>query len=461
MTTFIRREQDSLGAIAVSTDMLWGAHTQRALLHFQISDERMPLPLIYAMARIKRAAARVNGEQTRLDKRLAQAIVQAASEVLQGVHDEQFPLVIWQSGSGTQSHMNVNEVLANRASAILGADYGDGRIVHPNDHVNLGQSSNDVFPSAMHLCLLEALHTQLLPALQQLIDTLQRKQQQYARLVKLGRTHLQDAVPLTLGQEISAWAAQLQYAQQGLLRQLPDLYPLALGGTAVGTGLNCPPGFAAAVIARLAQETGLPLTASDNHFAAQAAHDAVLACHGLLKGLAAALNKLANDMRWLASGPRAGLGELALPENEAGSSMMPGKVNPTQCEALVMLCCQVMGNDVAVSLACAGGQLQLNTYKPLIVHNTLQSLRLLADGMRSFRRYCVEGMEAREAHIRQQLARSLMLVTALVPHIGYDRAAVITQYAQRQDGSLREAALAVGGITAAQFDEWVKADQMV
>lgn len=461
MTTFIRREQDSLGAIAVSTDVLWGAHTQRALLHFQIGSELMPLPAVYAMARIKRAAAMVNAELTLLDNRLALAIAQAAGEVLQGIHDQQFPLHIWQSGSGTQSHMNMNEVLANRASEILGADCGDRRIVHPNDHVNLGQSSNDVFPTAMHLCVLDMLHAQLLPALQQLIDALQQKQQCYSKLVKLGRTHLQDAVPLTLGQEISAWVAQLQQVQRSLGRQLPDLYPLAIGGTAVGTGLNCHPDFAHAVIVRLAEETGLPLSASSNRFAIQAAHDDLLACHGLLKVLAAVLNKMANDIRWLASGPRAGLGELLLPENEAGSSIMPGKVNPTQCEAITMLCCQVMGNDVTIALACASGQLQLNTYKPLILLNLLQSLSLLADGMRSFKRYCITGLAANEAHIQASVAHSLMLVTALVPHIGYDRAAVIAQYAQQQDCSLREAAIAVGGISDTQFSGWVDASAMV
>lgn len=461
MKTFIRREQDALGVMAVPIEVLWGAHTQRALLHFRIADDKMPLALLYAMARIKRAAAMVNAELGLLDDRLALAIAQAAGEVLQGLHDQQFPLMVWQTGSGTQSHMNMNEVLANRASEMLGAKRGDQRIVHANDHVNLGQSSNDVFPSAMHLCVLAALQAQLLPALQQLVDALQHKQQCYGKLVKLGRTHLQDAVPLTLGQEISAWVAQLQQVQRSLMRQLPDLYPLALGGTAVGTGLNCHPRFARAVIARLADETGLPLSVSSNRFAIQAAHDDLLACHGLLKMLAAVLNKIANDLRWLGSGPRAGVGELALPENEAGSSMMPGKVNPTQCEALIMLCCQVMGNDVAVTLACAGGQLQLNANKPVIVWNLLHSLQLLADGMRSFSRYCVQGMLANESHIQAGVERSLMLVTALVPHIGYDRAAVIAQYARRQDCSLREAALAVGGISDSQFAGWVNPAAMV
>lgn len=461
MKTWIRREQDALGAMAVSTEVLWGAHTQRALLHFRISDEKMPLSLLYAMARIKRAAAMVNAELTLLDDRLALAIAQAASEVLQGRHDEQFPLGVWQTGSGTQSHMNMNEVLANRASEILGAQRGDRRIVHANDHVNLGQSSNDVFPTAMHICVLSALQAQLLPALSQLIEALQHKQQCYSQLVKLGRTHLQDAVPLTLGQEISAWVAQLRQTQRSLQRQMADLYPLALGGTAVGTGLNCHPDFAQAVIARLADDTGLPLSVSANRFAIQAAHDDLLASHGLLKVLATALSKMANDIRWLGSGPRAGLGELALPENEAGSSMMPGKVNPTQCEALTMLCCQVMGNDVTITLACASGQLQLNAYKPVILWNLLQSLQLLADGMRSFTRYCVLGLLANESHIHDSVARSLMLVTALVPHIGYDRAAIVAQYARQQDCSLREAAITVGGISDSQFGSWVDAARMV
>lgn len=461
MTTFIRREQDTLGAIAVSSDVLWGAHTQRALLHFQIGSEHMPLPVLYAMARIKRAAAMVNAELALLDNRLALAIAQAAGEVLQGIHDQQFPLHVWQSGSGTQSHMNMNEVLANRASEILGANCGDRRIVHPNDHVNLGQSSNDVFPTAMHICVLDILHAQLLPSLQQLIDALQHKQQCYSKLVKLGRTHLQDAVPLTLGQEISAWVTQLQHVQRGLLRQIPDLYPVALGGTAVGTGLNCHPDFARAVMVRLSEETGLPLSVSKNRFAMLAAHDDLQACHGLLKVLAVALCKIANDIRWLGSGPRAGLGELSLPENEAGSSIMPGKVNPTQCEALTMVCYQVIGNDMAMTIACASGQLQLNTYKPLIILNMLQSLHLLADGMRSFKRYCVVGLAANEAHIQTSVERSLMLVTALVPYIGYDRAAVIAQYAQQQDCSLREAAVAVGGISDSQFSDWVNAAAMV
>ncbi len=456
-----RTERDSLGAIEVPAGALWGAQTARALYHFDIGDERMPRELLLALVQVKRAAAASHEAAGALPPDIARAIVTAADELLGGLHADAFPLSVWQSGSGTQSHMNVNEVLANRASELLGGGRGAARIVHPNDHVNLGQSTNDVFPTAMHLAVVVAAHARLLPALRTLRATLETKAVACAAIVKIGRTHLQDATPLTLGQEISGWAAQLAHAEQALLATLKPLLKLAIGGTAVGTGLNAPPGFGAAVAARLAADTGHAFAIADNRFSALAAHDELLGAHGALKVLAASLMKIVNDVRWLASGPRAGLGELRLPPNEPGSSIMPGKVNPTQCEALSMICCQVFGNDVALTMAAAGGQFELNVYKPLIARLVVQSLRLLADGMASFDVHCARGIEPDRARIAELLERSLMLVTALNPHIGYDRAAEIAHRAHRDGTTLREAAVALGHVTAAQFDAWVNPAQMV
>jgi fumarate hydratase class II len=461
MTGPVRMESDSMGEVAVAASALWGAQTQRSLQHFAISHEHMPMPLLMALAQIKHAAALVNAELGLLDGETADAIVTAADEVLAHQHGDAFPLSVWQTGSGTQTNMNMNEVLANRASELLGGTRGQGRLVHPNDQVNMGQSSNDVFPTAMHLAALVALTHELLPTLRVLRTTLADKSAAFMGIVKIGRTHLQDATPLTLGQEISGWVAQLDHADQALMSSLLALHELAIGGTAVGTGVNTHPRFGKLVIAHLAEETGLPLRSACNAFAALAAHDALVNTHGALKTLAVALMKIANDVRWLASGPRCGLGELHLPENEPGSSIMPGKVNPTQCEALTMVCCQVMGNDVALSLGGAMGNFELNVFKPLIVYNFLQSTRLLTDAMRSFDTHCAQGIEPDRARIADLLSRSLMLVTALSPHIGYDRAAAIAKHALDQGLSLREAALQLGDVSAEQFDEWVQPDQMV
>ena len=456
-----RMEHDSMGDIAVNNDALWGAQTQRSLQHFAISTERMPQALLYALASTKRAAAHVNCELGLLDAAVADAIVQAAGEVLSGKHADAFPLSIWQTGSGTQTNMNMNEVLANRASEILGGARGMSRLVHPNDHVNMGQSSNDIFPTAMHVAALMELTHSLLPALAALQATLIAKADAFATIVKMGRTHLQDATPITLGQEISGWVAQLVHGQEAIERSLDALMDLAVGGTAVGTGLNTHPEFGARVAARLAWESGLALRSADNRFAALAAHDELVSAHGALKTLAVALMKIANDVRWLASGPRGGLGELRIPENEPGSSIMPGKVNPTQCEALTMVCCQVMGNDVALSMGGAMGNFELNVFKPLIIHNFLQSVRLLSDAMASFDHHCAQGLEPDRARIADLVANSLMLVTALNPHIGYDKAAAIAKHAHMYGTTLREAALALGTVSGADFDAWVLPQSMV
>ena len=457
----VRIEHDSFGDIEVPAARLWGAQTQRSLQHFNISGERQPMEIIHALARIKSACARVNHALGLLPARKAQAIMAAADEVLCGLHDAEFPLMVWQTGSGTQTNMNLNEVLANRASELLGGTRGEARLVHPNDEVNQSQSSNDVFPSAMNLAAVTAITGQLLPALTTLKNTLASKAATFDDLVKIGRTHLQDATPLTLGQEISGWVAQLAQGERHLAAALPHLCELALGGTAVGTGLNCPPGFAEAVAQTLAQQTGLPLVSAPNKFEALAASDAQVHAHGALKTLAASLMKIANDVRWLASGPRSGLGELSIPENEPGSSIMPGKVNPTQSEALTMLCAQVMGNDVAINIGGASGNFELNVFRPMIAHNFLQSVRLLADGMRSFHDHCAVGIVANRARIDELLARSLMLVTALNPHIGYDKAAEIAKLAHHQGLTLREAAIASGHLSAEQFDAWVVPADMV
>ncbi len=413
-----RIESDSFGDIAVPADCLWGAQTQRALAHFAISIERMPVELIAALAETKRAAARVNRDLGLLAADKADAIAAAADEVIAGRHAEAFPLSVWQTGSGTQTHMNMNEVLANRASQLLGGDAGRDRKVHPNDDVNLGQSSNDMVPTAMHLAGATAMARALLPALDALRASLHAKAEAYADILKIGRTHLQDAVPMTLGQEFSGYVAQLDHARAVIESTRTSLHALAVGGTAVGTGLNTDRRFGAAVAARLARRSGLPLESAPNKFAALACHDGMVAAHGGMRVLAVALMKIANDIRWLASGPRSGLGELVLPDNEPGSSIMPGKVNPTQCEALTMVCCQVMGNDVAIGIGGASGAFELNVYKPLIAHAFLQSTRLLADAMLSFDAHCVRGIEPQRQRLAELMGRSLMLVTALVPHIG-------------------------------------------
>lgn len=450
-----------MGVVDVPSGALWGATTQRSLTFFAISTEHMPRELLVALAHIKKVCAQVNRELGLLNPAMAAAIAQAAEEVLAGAHWEDFPLSIWQTGSGTQTNMNMNEVLANRASEILGGSRGLDRTVHPNDHVNLGHSTNDIFPTAMHLAAVQGVSQKLLPSLNQLRSTLHHQAQQYAGLIKLGRTHLQDATPITFGQEISGWAAQLDHAKACLGQSLVPLMELAVGGTAVGTGLNTHPEFGPRVAARLSAECDFPLRCAQNRFAAIAAHDALVSAHGALKTLAVALMKIANDVRWLASGPRAGLGEIHLPENEPGSSIMPGKVNPTQCEALTMVCCQVIGNDVALGLGGAMGNFELNAFKPLIAHNFMQSVRLLSDAMHSFDTHCMQGMVADADRMTSLLERSLMLVTALTPHIGYDRAAAIAKAAQAHGTSLREEALASNALTAAEFDAWVQYPKMV
>jgi fumarate hydratase class II len=455
-----RPEKDSFGTIEVPAERLWGAQTERSRRFFRISGERMPLAVVHALALVKRSAARVNRALGLLEPKKAEAIERAADEVLAGRHDEEFPLVVWQTGSGTQTNMNVNEVLANRASELLGGERGPKRLVHPNDDVNLGQSSNDVFPTAMHIAAARAVEHDLLPRLEGLAATLSAKAEAFASIVKIGRTHLQDATPLTLGQEFSGYVEQLAQAEAAIELALPGLCELAIGGTAVGTGLNTHPQFGARVARDLSQATGMSFEPAPNKFAALAGHEPLVFAHGALKTLAVALHKIANDVRWLASGPRSGLGELRLPENEPGSSIMPGKVNPTQAEALTMLAVQVMGNDVAVGIAGASGQFELNVYKPVLIHNFLQSVRLLADGCASFEEHCARGIEPDEVRIRELVERSLMLVTALAPHIGYDRAAEIAKKAHREGGTLKAAALALGYVSAADYDRWVQPGAM-
>jgi fumarate hydratase class II len=431
------------------------------LQNFAISGERQPRELIRALVQVKRSSAVVNHLMGLLAQDKASAIIAAADEVLAGRHDEEFPLVVWQTGSGTQTNMNVNEVLANRASELLGGKRGEARLVHPNDDVNKSQSSNDVFPTAMNVAAVDALRNRLMPSLMKLKATLAAKSGEFKDIVKIGRTHLQDATPLTLGQEFSGYVAQLEQADRHLHGALPHLCELALGGTAVGTGLNAPAGYAEKVAAELARLTGLPFVTAPNKFEVMAAADALVHAHGALKTLAASLMKIANDVRWLASGPRSGIGELSIPENEPGSSIMPGKVNPTQSEAVTMLCCQVFGNDVAINFGGASGNFELNVFRPMIAYNFLQSVRLLADGMASFNDHCAVGIVANRERIADLVDRSLMLVTALNPHIGYDRAAQIAKKAHKEGTSLREAAIASGHVTAEQFDQWVRPDRMV
>lgn len=456
----VRIEKDTFGPIEVPADHLWGAQTQRSLQFFAISTEKMPVALVDALARLKRAAATVNAELGELDPKLARAIEQAAGEVVDGHWPGEFPLSVWQTGSGTQSNMNMNEVLANRASEILGGERGEARKVHPNDHVNRGQSSNDVFPTAMHVAAALEVEQRLLPSLMALRETLQAKSQAFADIVKIGRTHLQDATPLTLGQELSGHVAQLDLAAQQIRASLPGLHQLAIGGTAVGTGLNAHPEFSVRVAEALAKDTGVAFVSAPNKFQALAGHEGLLFAHGALKTLAAAAMKIANDVRWLSSGPRSGLGEISIPENEPGSSIMPGKVNPTQCEALTMLAAQVLGNDVAINIGGASGNFELNVYKPVIIHNFLQSVRLLTDGLASFDKHCAAGIEPNRERIQELVDRSLMLVTALNPHIGYDKAAQIAKKAHKENLSLRESALALGYVTAEQFEQWVVPAQM-
>ena len=450
-----RIEHDSLGPVEIDSGRLWGAQTQRALLHFDIGTERLPADMIRAYARIKRACAIVHGEAGRLDAEQAAAIVTVCDELLAGRWDDEFPLSVWNSGSGTPFNMNVNEVIANRASQLAGQPPGSHRPLHPNDHVNLAQSTNDTFPTAMHLAAATLLAGQLLPALARLHDAVAARAAEWNDLWKTGRTHLMDATPLTLGQEWSGYAAMLAAAMTDLAHVQPVLHELTLGGTAVGSGINAPPGFADEVIARLAAETGLPLRPVANRFAAQGAHDALVRLSAALRTLAGSLFKIANDIRLLASGPRCGLAELQLPANEPGSSIMPVKVNPTQCEALTMLALQVMGNDMAVTLGNASGWLEMNVYKPLIIHNLLQSLRLLADGMTSFGRYLVEGCRPDPERLAQWLEASLMRVTALTPHIGYERAAAIARHAHENGLTLREAATGFGQVAEADFSRWL------
>ena len=456
-----RTETDSLGPIEVPDEAYWGAQTQRSLVNFAIGEERMPLPVVYALALIKKAAARVNQRIGNMPDDLARLIEQAANEVLAGQHDEQFPLVVWQTGSGTQSNMNVNEVIAGRANELAGHGRGGKTPVHPNDHVNRAQSSNDSFPTAMHIATVQALHLQLLPALHELRDGLQEHAEHHAHLVKTGRTHLMDATPITFGQELSAFVAQLGYAERALLAALPAVCELAQGGTAVGTGLNSPQGFADAMAAELAALSGLPLVSAPNKFAALAGHEPLVTLSGALKTLAVTLMKLANDLRLLGSGPRAGLAEVRLPANEPGSSIMPGKVNPTQCEALSMLACQVLGNDSTISFAASQGHLQLNVFKPVIIHNLLQSIRLLADGCHNFQQHCIAGLQPDAAKMAEHLEHGLMLVTALNPHIGYDKAAQIAKQAYADGTTLREAALQLGYLSNQQFDAWVRPENML
>jgi fumarate hydratase, class II len=455
-----RTETDSMGPIEVQTDKYWGAQTERSLHHFSIGVEHFPRALIRAFGIVKKAAAQVNVDLGALPPELATHVIRAADEVIDGRLDAHFPLFVWQTGSGTQSNMNANEVISNRAIEMAGGVVGSKKPIHPNDHVNRGQSSNDTFPTAMHIAAAEQVVHHLTPAIEALHGTLTTKAKAFADVVKVGRTHLQDATPLTLGQEISGWAAQLDIAMRAVDGAMPSVYELALGGTAVGTGLNTHPEFAERAATKIADLTQLPFVSAPNKFAALAGHEALVALHGGLKTLAAALMKIANDVRWLASGPRSGLGEITIPENEPGSSIMPGKVNPTQSEALTMVCAQVMGNDVAVGIGGGSGNFELNVFKPVIIHNVLQSIRLLGDACRNFNEFCASGIEANRARIDENLKRSLMLVTALNPHIGYDNAAKIAKKAHKDGTTLKEAAVALGLLTAEQFDQWVDAKKM-
>ena len=459
--TKMRTERDTFGPIEVPADRLWGAQTERSRRNFRIGEERMPKPIIRALGLIKHAAAEINHRLGSLDKKRAQAIARAAREVMDGELDDHFPLVVWQTGSGTQTNMNVNEVVATRASEMLGGKRGQKTPVHPNDHVNMSQSSNDCFPTAMHIAAVEEITHRLIPALAHLQEALEKKAKEFAHIVKIGRTHTQDATPLTLGQEFSGYAAQVRHGRARLNAALKELYPLAQGGTAVGTGLNSKPQFAKLIAARIAELTRLPFVSAQNKFEALASHDAIVFAQGALASIATGLFKIANDIRLLGSGPRSGLGELILPENEPGSSIMPGKVNPTQSEALTMVCCQVFGNQTTITVAASQGHFELNVYKPVIAYAMLQSIRLLADAATSFTDHCVTGIRANEARISELMKNSLMLVTALAPKIGYERAAAIAKAAHANGTTLREEAIRLGYVSPAEFDRLVQPGKMV
>jgi fumarate hydratase class II len=449
-----------MGPIEVATDRYWGAQTQRSLHYFNIGQEHFTRPLIRAFGVLKKAAALTNGELGALPQPTVDLIVRAADEVIDGRLDDHFPLFVWQTGSGTQTNMNANEVISNRAIELAGGTPGSKKPIHPNDHVNRGQSSNDTFPTAMHIAAAEETVRHLLPSVRALRDALDGKAGEFAGIVKVGRTHLQDATPLTLGQEISGWVAQIDLGIRAVEAALPAVYELALGGTAVGTGLNTHEEFGARGARRIAELTGLPFVSAPNKFAALGGHEPLIALHGAIRALSTALMKIANDVRWLSSGPRSGLGEITIPENEPGSSIMPGKVNPTQSEAMTMVCAQVMGNDVAIGIGAASGNFELNVFKPLIIHNALQSIRLLGDAARNFREFCAAGIEPNRDRIQANLDRSLMLVTALNPHIGYDNAAKIAKKAHKEGTTLKEAAVTLGLVSAEDFDRWVDPRKM-
>lgn len=456
----IRIEADTMGSLEVPSDRYYGAQTARSLINFDIGDDTMPAGVIRAFGILKQAAAKTNLELGQLDESVAKLIIEASEEVITGSLNDHFPLRVWQTGSGTQSNMNTNEVIANRAIEIAGGELGSKTPVHPNDHVNRAQSSNDTFPTAMHISAAEAFVHELIPSLVSLRDALKAKSEEWSGIVKIGRTHLMDAVPLTLGQEASGWVSQLDSNISRLNNALEDLYELALGGTAVGTGLNTHPNFAVTVANSIADKTGLPFRSAENKFAQLAAHDAIVAGSGAMNVLAASLMKIANDVRWLGSGPRCGIGELALPANEPGSSIMPGKVNPTQSEALTMVCCQVMGNHTAITIGGSQGNFELNVFKPMMIHNFLHSARILTDSMRAFREKCVVGMQPITENIQSHLENSLMLVTALNNHIGYDKAAKIAKNAHEKGLTLRQSALELELLTNEQFDQWVKPEDM-
>jgi fumarate hydratase class II len=455
-----RLERDSLGEVEVAANHLWGAQTQRSLHHFSISVEKLDIHLNLAIVLIKKCAAIVNGELKLLSIEKSLAIKSAADEILKGRHHKEFPLSVWQTGSGTHSNMNVNEVLANLASELMGGERGEARLVHPNDDVNQSQSSNDVFPSAMNISAVQGIILDLIPAVEKLIDTMEKKSISFMDMTKIGRTHLMDATPITLGQEFSGYVSQLQHALRHIENTLPHLREIALGGTAVGTGLNAPKGFAEKMAQKISEFTGLHFETAPNKFEALASNDAIVNAHGALKALAASLFKIANDIRWLASGPRSGLGEIFLPANEPGSSIMPGKVNPTQCEAMTMICAQIMGNDVAINIGGASGNFELNVFRPLIIHNFLQSLRLLTDGCLCFEEFCIRGIEPNEKRMTENLHHSLMLAAALNPHIGYDKAAFIAKKAFQENITLKLAAIESGFVTAEEFDLWVRPEEM-
>ncbi len=460
-TTKFRTEKDTMGAIEVPSDKYYGAQTARSLMNFKIGGDKMPIEVIRAMGILKKASAITNTQLGILAQDKADLIAKAADEVIAGKLDEHFPLVVWQTGSGTQSNMNVNEVISNRAIEIAGGELGSKKPIHPNDDVNKSQSSNDTFPTAMHIAAVIALKTKLIPALQELHKALAAKSREFDKIVKIGRTHLMDATPLTLGQEFSGYVQQISQSIKRIEAVLPDLFELALGGTAVGTGINSHPDFAVKVAAEIAKISAQPFVSAPNKFEALASHDSLVMAHGALKTIAVSLMKIASDIRLLGSGPRSGIGELNLPENEPGSSIMPGKVNPTQCEAMTMVCAQVMGNDVAVNIGGSNGHFELNVFKPVIIYNFLHSCRLLADATDSFRENCVVGITANEANLKRNLENSLMLVTALNPHIGYDKAAEIAKNAHKKGMTLRESALALGYLTNEQFNDWVKPEDMV